>query len=104
MAEDHAGVFRAAEDGVIFRVRVTPRAAANAVSPPVAGVLRVRVTAPPVEGKANQALLKFLAGVLEVPVGRLSILKGRSGREKTIYVAGLDPVTAAERLKGAMRD
>lgn len=52
-------------------------------------VLRLRVTAPPIEGRANAAVLRLLARALDMPVSRLQIVKGESSRHKTVRVEGL---------------
>jgi hypothetical protein len=93
------------DDGgaVVFDVRVTPRASASRLEGFSGGVLRVRVNAPPVDGKANRALLKYLGDVLTVPVNRLSILRGESSREKTVRVEGLQAVVAAQRIRQALK-
>ncbi|RPF42987.1 hypothetical protein EDD75_2105 [Thermodesulfitimonas autotrophica] len=95
---DLANLFQADGDGVRFRVRVTPRAAKNAICGVVDTVLRVRIAAPPVEGRANEALLRYLSEVFRVPVRRLTILYGEGGREKTIRIAGLRPEEALEAV------
>lgn len=80
-------------------MRVTPRASANAIAGLTEGVLRVRISAPPVEGRANKALLEYLAGFFGVPVCSLGIVRGKSGREKTIRVKGIGKADAVKRLK-----
>jgi uncharacterized protein (TIGR00251 family) len=63
-------------------------------------VLRVRVQAPPVEGKANEALLRLLAKALGVPRSRLTIVAGRASRVKTVAVEGLDAAELRRRIEG----
>jgi uncharacterized protein (TIGR00251 family) len=63
----------------------------------------VRVSAPPVDGKANRALLKYLGDVLSVPVNRLSISRGESSRAKTVRVEGLTAAFAADRIRQALK-
>jgi uncharacterized protein (TIGR00251 family) len=53
------------------------------------GVVRIRLNAPPVEGKANEALVRFLAKALGVPKGRITLVAGKRGRSKIVRVAGL---------------
>ncbi|MCW2986295.1 MAG: hypothetical protein JWR63_3865 [Conexibacter sp.] len=79
-------------------VRLTPRADRDAI---VAddGVIRVRVTAPPVGGQANMALVKLLAKALGVPRSRLTIVRGQSARDKLVRVEGLDADDAHARLR-----
>jgi hypothetical protein len=73
-------------DRISFAVRVTPRAATNAVSADPSGALRVRVTAPPADGAANEAVIAVLARALDVPRSAVRIERGRTARAKTISV------------------
>ncbi|MEW6447913.1 MAG: DUF167 domain-containing protein [Bacillota bacterium] len=99
MSDNLFNLFHEDKNGITFRVRVTPRASANAIAGLAEGALRVRITAPPVEGRANEALLKYLAGFFGIPVRRLAILRGESGREKIIKVEGIVRTEAVERLR-----
>jgi uncharacterized protein len=64
------------------------------------GVLRIRVSAPPVEGAANQALLRLLAAELDVPRRDIRIVAGAAGRTKLIVVTGVAPEQLAARWPG----
>ena len=86
-------VVRQTSRGLIVRVRVQPRAAVDAVAGRHGDALRIRLTAPPVEGAANRACLKFLAKTLKVPVGALEIVAGGRSRDKQICYRA--PETAA---------
>ena len=77
-------------DGVTFAVRVLPRSSRNEIVGESEGVLKIKLTAPPVEGAANKALVEFLSGKLKVAKSRISIVTGQSGRSKVVAVAGLD--------------
>ncbi len=79
-------------------VRLTPRASRDEIVGLRDGVLRVRVTAPPVDGAANEALLRLLAKALRVPPRDLRIASGAASRTKVVEVAGLDSGEVAERL------
>ena len=72
-----------------FAVRVVPRAAREGVAGYEGEVLRIRLTAPPVEGKANEALLRFLSKSLGVSRSSVSITSGEKGRNKIIRVEGM---------------
>jgi hypothetical protein len=77
--------------GAALAVRVTPRASKNEIVDILSdGTVKVHLTAPPVEGKANEALLIYLAKVLEIPVRQLEIVAGSSGRDKLISVLDMD--------------
>jgi len=79
---------------------VQPRAARDEVVGWQAGALRVRVTAPPVEGEANRAVIQVLARALGVRVGTLSIVHGARGRDKLVRVEGLSLPEIEARLAG----
>ena len=74
--------------GVSFLVRVQPRASRNEIGGEWQGALRIRLNVPPVEGRANEALRRFLAAHLNVPVGAVKIASGERSRLKRIEVLG----------------
>ena len=71
-------------------VRFQPRARKDEIGGERAGVLMVRVTAPPVEGKANDAVRKLLAKRLGIAPGRVSVVRGATGRDKVVEVDGME--------------
>jgi uncharacterized protein (TIGR00251 family) len=79
-------------------VRVTPRAAKSGIAGYEGGVLSVRVAAPPVEGEANEELVRVLARVLGVPRTAIAIRRGSAGRVKDLSLSGIDEATLAARL------
>jgi len=79
--------------GATFSVRVFPRAKRNAITGEIGDALKVSLTAPPVDGRANQACILFLAGLLNVPRSSVTIAAGETSRNKLIRIAG---ATAAE--------
>ena len=85
--------------GATFQVKVHPRARKNVITGVVGDALKLALTAPPVEGRANEACIAFLAGVLNVPRSSVTIAAGEGSRNKVIRVAGLSAVQVAERLK-----
>lgn len=86
---------RRAGDRLTFSVRVTPRAAANAVAGARDGVLLVRVTAPPAEGRANDAVVAVLARALDLAPSEVRIERGGSSRTKLVSL----PAPAEARLR-----
>ncbi len=80
---------REEKDGVVFKVRVQPRSSKNQVAGLFGDALKVRLTAPPVEGEANEACCAFLAKLLEVPRSRVEIVSGHTGRNKLVGVEGI---------------
>ena len=89
-----------AQQGAAFAVRVVPRASKNEIAGQVGDAIKVRLTAPPVEGKANEALIAFLAQELGVRKSRVEIVAGETSRNKVICVLGLSPAEVEERLLG----
>ncbi len=87
-------------DGLTLRVRVQPRASRDALCGERNGALLVRLTAPPVEGRANEALVRLLGKALGVPPSAVQVVKGGSGRDKVVAVAGIAAATALARLRG----
>jgi uncharacterized protein (TIGR00251 family) len=83
----------------VVRVRLQPRASANEVVGERDGVLVVRVTAPPVAGKANEALRALIAKQLGVAKGRVEVVQGAKGRDKVLRVRGLAAKEARARLR-----
>ncbi|HTV60182.1 MAG TPA: DUF167 domain-containing protein [Verrucomicrobiae bacterium] len=81
---------------VAFRVRVTPRGRCDAVEGEHGGAVKIRLKAPPIEGRANESLCRFLAHCLNVPVAAVRIVAGQSSRSKRVVIAG---VTRAEILR-----
>lgn len=84
------------EAGVVFKVRVQPRASANKLVGLHEDALKIRLTAPPVEGEANEACRTFLAGLLSVPRSQVQITSGTTGRNKMIKVTGVSVEKALE--------
>ena len=89
-------------DGVRFSVRVHPRAKKNAITGEVGGAIKLAITAPPVDGKANQACIDFFAKFLKVPRSSITIAAGETSRNKTLCVAGVSAGYLRERLAPGM--
>lgn len=77
------------KDGIVLTIRVVPRASKNEITGELGDALKIRLQAPPVEGKANKALIQFLADTLDLPRNRISILSGDTGRNKRILLTGI---------------
>lgn len=89
-----------AAGGSAFPVHVVPRSRKNEISGRYGQAVKIRLTAPPVEGKANEALIEFLAKRLDVPKRTIEILSGASSRNKVVCVLGLTPPELEARLIG----
>lgn len=90
-------------DGATFAVKVHPRARKNAITGEMGDMLKVALTAPPVEGRANEACIEFFAELLNVPRSSVTIASGKSGRNKLIRVAGLSADEIRRRLGSFVR-
>ena len=77
-----------ARNSISFQVRVQPRASKDEVAGEMGGLLKVRLRAPAVEGRANEALVEFLAGLLKTSRSAVSILSGERSRVKRIEIRG----------------
>lgn len=93
---------RDGDKGATFAVRVQPRASRNAIAGEMGDALKIALTAPPVEGKANEACVDFLANLLKVPRSSITIASGESSRNKVVRIAGLRASEVEERLRAAI--
>ncbi|MCB2228323.1 MAG: YggU family protein [Desulfarculaceae bacterium] len=84
--------------GLSLAVKVAPRASRNELAGVEAGALKVRLTAPPVEGAANRALVKLLAKTLGLAKGKVAVVAGERSRSKRVEVSGLSEAELKERL------
>lgn len=87
------------QNGVTIECYVTPRAAKSKIKGVRVGALAVALNAPPVEGKANKALIEFIADLLSIPKSRVSIIKGETSRNKLVFVKGITKKKAEEIIK-----
>jgi uncharacterized protein len=83
---------------VSFAVRIHPRARKNAITGTVGDALKVALTAPPVDGKANDACIEFFANLLKVPRSSVTIAAGQLSRNKVIRVSGVSAEQVRQRL------
>ncbi len=84
--------------GATFAVKVHPRARRNAITGELDGALKLSLTAPPLDGKANEACIEFFANLLKVPRSSVTIASGQSSRNKVIRVAGLTAEKIRKRI------
>ena len=84
--------------GVSFAIKVHPRAKKNAITGVVGDALKVALTAPPIDGRANEACIEFLAKLLKVPRSSVTIASGLTSRNKVIRVAKISPEELRNRL------
>jgi uncharacterized protein (TIGR00251 family) len=89
---------RESGDGVAFAVKVHPRAKKNAITGELGDALKLSITAPPIDGRANEACIEFFAKLLKVPRSSVTIASGEGSRNKVVRVAGLTAEQVQERL------
>lgn len=82
--------FRKSAKGVVIEVRVQPRSSKKAVEGVAGGALKVRLTAPPADGRANAQLIELLADEFGVTKGAIKIIRGHSSRNKTVVIEGIE--------------
>jgi uncharacterized protein len=85
-------------DGVTVKVKVTPRSSRCSVILPIEDILRIRLTSPPTEGRANKELLKFLGKKLGLAPSDITIIQGRNSREKILLISGMDRKSLVRKL------
>ncbi len=74
--------------GTLLSVKLQPRASKNEIGAPLGDELKIKVTAPPVDAAANQALVEFLADKLDCSRGKVELIRGHTSRHKTIMLHG----------------
>jgi hypothetical protein len=85
-------------DGVTISVRVHPKARCERISGLIGNALKIDLTAPPVEGRANEACIRFFADFLKVPRSSVTIAAGTSSRNKVIHVTGITAAQAEQAI------
>ena len=91
---------RSHANGVYIQIKIQPRANKDEIGDVLGDELKVKVTAPPVDTAANEALVGFLAKLLQCPRRSVQLVRGQTSRHKVVFVEGLDAQTAAARLRG----
>ena len=92
-------VFKESNGAVTFAIKLVPRASRNQVSGIEGDAIKIRLHAPPVEGKANAALIEFLAEILGVRRAQIEIVSGQTSRHKLVRVRGMTASEIESKLK-----
>jgi len=93
-------LFQVGKDGaLILRVRVEPRSSRPGVAGVQGGLLKIRLSAPPVEGKANGELVRMVGKMLRVKKSQVTISAGETSRQKTLRISGVEPAALREWLR-----
>lgn len=85
-------------DGVVLSIKVQPRASKNEIGEAMGAELKVKVTAPPVDSAANEAVLRLLADVLDCPRGSVQLIRGNTSRHKQILIQRIPLETVVAKL------
>jgi uncharacterized protein (TIGR00251 family) len=89
---------RVESDGVLLSVKLQPRASANEIGEPLGNELRIKVTAPPVDSAANEALIRLLAETLDCARNRIELVRGNTSRHKVLKLHGVSAEDALAKL------
>jgi hypothetical protein len=89
--------------GITFAIKVHPRARKNSVTGTIGNALKLALTAPPVEGKANQAVIEFFAELFAIPRSSITIASGETSRNKVVRVSGISRPDVEQRLAEALK-
>ena len=89
---------RCQADGILLSVKVQPRASVDAIGDPLGDELRVKVTAPPVDSAANEALVRFLSEILRCPRNQIQLVRGHTSRHKVLKLFGISAEVALAKL------
>ncbi len=85
--------------GVRLHLFIQPKSSKNEIIGAHNGAIKIKITAPPVEGRANEGLIEFLSSVFAVPKRQINLVKGDTGRHKTVDVLGVTEADARKILK-----
>ena len=88
------------ENGILLRIKISPNASKNQIIKD-GEILKLKITAQPIEGKANKAVIEYLSKLLKVPKTSIDIVKGDTSKEKTIFISVSDE-TKKEEIKSKL--
>jgi uncharacterized protein (TIGR00251 family) len=89
---------RVQPDGVLLSIKLQPRASVNQIGEPLGNELRIKVTAPPVDAAANEALLRLMAQTLGCPRGKVELVRGHTSRHKVLKIFGISEQDVTTKL------
>lgn len=87
------------DEGAVLAIVVAPRSGKTVIDRVEADAVRIRVAAPPVDGAANTALLRYLADVFDRPKSSVRLISGATGKRKRVLIAGRSPAEVAARIR-----
>ncbi len=91
--------FKSVSGGVCLSLKVQPRASKNEIGETVGDELKIKVTAPPVDSAANEAVVRLLAKILDCPRSSVQLLRGQTSRHKQVMIEGMSAEVVAMKLK-----
>ena len=94
-----AHFLKAGPDGVCLSLKVQPRSSKSEIGEVANGELKIKVTAPPVDAAANEAVLRLLAECLDCPRGAVQLIRGQTSRHKQVFVRGMSAEAVLEKLR-----
>jgi uncharacterized protein len=97
-SQERSSFLQTRSDGVLLHLVIQPRASRNEITGVQQRALKIRLTAPPVEGAANKECLRFLAAALDISPSQLQLISGHKARRKTVLIRGLTPQAILEAL------
>lgn len=103
MAASLPNYLRAQADSTLLAVKLQPRASASEIGAALGDELRIKVTAPPVDAAANQALVELLSETLDCSRGRVELIRGQTSRHKTLKLHGFTPGEVLAKLSAAAK-
>ncbi len=92
-------IIRVSDNGVFLPCMIQPRSSQNKIVGLYGDLLKIKLTAPPVDGKANSALIKYMSKLVGVPSGAIAITAGLTSRRKTVLFTGIKAETLIEKIK-----
>ncbi len=95
-----SGAIKATDGGIRLTIRLTPKSSRDKVLGPHGDALKIALTSPPIEGKANAHLVKFLSKLLRVPKSAITFATGELSRNKVVDVDGVTVPEATQKLLG----
>jgi uncharacterized protein (TIGR00251 family) len=94
-----AAFLKAGPGGVCLLLKVQPRASKNEIGDVTSGELKIKVTAPPVDAAANEAVLRLLAERLDCPRGAVQLIRGQTSRHKQVLIRGMSVEAVLDQLR-----
>ncbi|HWU45089.1 MAG TPA: DUF167 domain-containing protein [Bdellovibrio sp.] len=86
------------KDGVRLHLFIQPKSSKNEIVGPHNGLLKIKITAPPIDGRANEGLIEFLSDFFDLPKRNIILVRGETGRNKTVELKGLSEATVKAKL------